>query len=93
MFRVSNQDDDSDVAIEKPVLSGGFGSAQKEFPDVIQYLNDADLASGSYGSAPDLDDKQNVISYFIVDETKINTDPGLCACRRHRRTTGFVRKP
>jgi type IV pilus assembly protein PilY1 len=71
MFGVSNQDADSDVAIEKPVLSGGFGSEQKEFPDVIQYLNDADLASGRYGSAPDLDDKQNVISYFIVDETKI----------------------
>ena len=73
MFQVSNLDDDSDSAIENPVSSGGFGSPQREFPDVIQYLNDADLANGSYGSVPDLDDKQNVISYFIVDETKINT--------------------
>ncbi|MCK5326184.1 MAG: hypothetical protein KAJ57_09245, partial [Woeseiaceae bacterium] len=73
MFQVSNQEDDSDAAIAAPVASGGFGSPQRQFPDVIQYLNDADLANGSYGSVSDLDDKQNVISYFIVDETKINT--------------------
>ena len=73
MFQVSNQEDDSDDAIEDAVASGGFGSEQRTFPDVIQYLNDADLANGAYGTAPDLDDKQNVISYFIVDPTKINT--------------------
>ncbi len=73
MFLVSNQDDDSDDAIEDSVSSGGFGSSQREFPDVIQYLNDADLANGSYGSVPDIDDKQNVISYFVVDSKKINT--------------------
>jgi len=73
MFQVSNQDDDSDDAIEDPVGSGGFGSSQDQFPDVIQYLNDADLANGTYGAVPDLDDKQNVVSYFIVDGTKINT--------------------
>jgi type IV pilus assembly protein PilY1 len=73
MFQVSNQEDDSDAAIAAPVGSGGFGSPQRQFPDVIQYLNDADLADGNYGSVPDLDDKQNVISYFIVDKTKINT--------------------
>jgi len=73
MFQVSNQDDDSDNAIGDPIASGGFGSPQREFPDVVQYLNDADLANGTYGTVPDLDDKQNVISYFIVDKTKINT--------------------
>jgi len=73
MFQVSNQDDDSDDAIEDPVSAGGFGSSQSQFPDVIQYLNDADLANGSYGNVPDLEDKQNVVSYFIVDGTKINT--------------------
>ena len=73
MFQVSNQDDDSDAAIEDPVSAGGFGSAQREFPDVIQYLNDADLANGAYGGVPDLEDKQNVVSYFIVDGSKINT--------------------
>jgi len=73
MFQVSNQEDDSDGAIKASVSSGGFGSAQREFPDVIQYLHDADLSNGDYGTAGDLDDKQNVVSYFIVDETKINT--------------------
>ncbi len=73
MFQVSNQEDDSDDAIEAAVASGGFGSEQREFPDVIQYLNDADLANGTYGTVDDLEDKQNVVSYFIVDETKINT--------------------
>jgi type IV pilus assembly protein PilY1 len=73
MFQVSSQEDDSDHAIESAIPFGGFGSPQKDFPDVIQYLNDADLANGSYGTAPDLDDKQNVISYFIVDSRFINT--------------------
>jgi len=73
MFLVSNQEDDSDDAIRAPVSSGGFGSPQGQFPDVVQYLNDADLANGNYGSVPDIDDKQNVVSYFIVDSKKINT--------------------
>jgi type IV pilus assembly protein PilY1 len=73
LFQVSNQEDDSDVQIAEPVSSGGLGSPQRTFPDVIQYLNDADLASGKYGPVPDLDDTQNVISYFIVDENNINT--------------------
>ena len=73
MFQVSNQEDDSDDAIEDYVASGGFGSSQRTFPDVIQYLNDADLANGNYGTVPDLADTQNVVSYFIVDDTKINT--------------------
>jgi len=73
LFLVANQEDDSDLAIGAPISSGGFGLPQREFPNVIQYLNDVDLANGNYGTVPDLDDKQNVISYFIVDSTKINT--------------------
>ncbi|MDX1481041.1 MAG: PilC/PilY family type IV pilus protein [Woeseiaceae bacterium] len=80
MFQVSNQDDDSDFAIEAPVESGGFGSEQDSFADVIQYLNDADLASGRYGTVPDYEDKQNVVSYFLVDPVFINTT-----------TTGYAR--
>ncbi len=80
MFQVSNQEDDSDRAISSDITSGGFGTSPSTFPDVIQYLHDADLANGSYGTVPDLDDKQNLISYFIVDETKINTT-----------TTGYAR--
>ena len=73
MFQVSNQEDDSDDAISNPIGSGGFGTSPRTFPDVIKYLNDADLANGTYGTVKDLDDKQNLISYFIVDGTKINT--------------------
>ena len=73
LFQVDNQSDDSDVAIEAPISEGGFGSPQREFADVIQYLNDADIANGNYGTAPNLDDKQNVTSYFIVDPRFINT--------------------
>ena len=73
MFLVSNQEADSDAAIAATVSSGGFGSAQQKFPDVIQYLNDADLANGSYGTVGNIDGKQNVVSYFIVDPKKINT--------------------
>ena len=73
MFQVSNQEHDSDTAIENLVEYGGFGSPQREFPDVIQYLNDADLANGRYGSAPNLEDQQNVVSYFLIDPRFINT--------------------
>jgi type IV pilus assembly protein PilY1 len=73
MFQVSNQEADSDAAIKDSIAGGGFGSPQREFPDVIQYLYDADLANGNYGAAPDLDDKQNVVSYFLIDEKHINT--------------------
>jgi type IV pilus assembly protein PilY1 len=80
MFLVSNQDDDSDAAIESPIHSGGFGSPQRDFPDVIRYLHDADLANGNYGSAGNLVARQNVTSYFLVDPGKINTT-----------TTGYAR--
>ena len=73
VFQVSNQEADSDSAISASVSSGGLGGTKKEFADVIQYLNDADLANGEYGTVPELADKQNVTSYFIVDPTKINT--------------------
>ena len=73
MFQVDNQSDDSDEAIAAPIDEGGFGSPQRQFPDVIRYLHDADLANGNYGEAPYLDDKQNVTSYFVVDPRFINT--------------------
>lgn len=73
LFFVANQDDDSDKAIEASVNEGGFGTGAKDFTGVIQYLNDVDLANGSFGSVPDLDGKQNITSYFLVDPTKINT--------------------
>ena len=72
MFLVSNQEDDSDNAIEDPVGSGGFGGPKNSFPDVIEYLNDVDLGDGQFGTVPDIEGNQNVTSYFIVDPTKIN---------------------
>ena len=73
LFQVSNQEDDSNDAIENPIASGGFGTTPRTFSDVIQYMNDADLANGNYGTVGNLDDKQNLISYFILDERMINT--------------------
>jgi type IV pilus assembly protein PilY1 len=73
LFFVANQEDDSDNAIGAPVLSGGFGSTQDNFDDVIRYMYDADLADGNYGSTPNLPDQQNVTSYFLVDPNFINT--------------------
>lgn len=73
MFLVANQEDDSDDAIAASVSSGGFGSSQDEFADVIQYMYDADLGNGSYGTAPNLADKQNVTSYFLINPNFINT--------------------
>lgn len=72
LFFVANQDEDSDGAIELDRSSGGFGGTYREFADVIGFLNDADLADGTFGSAPDLDGPQDVTSYFLVEPTKIN---------------------
>ncbi|MDH3419045.1 MAG: PilC/PilY family type IV pilus protein [Gammaproteobacteria bacterium] len=72
MFQVSNQESDSDSAIEEPIGNGGFGSQQSDFDDVLAYLHDADLANGSYGSAPNVPGRQNVTSYFLIDDNFIN---------------------
>ena len=72
MFQVAQNDDDSDDAIEAPIGSGGFGTAVRTFKDAIQYLNDADLGNGQYGTVPNINGNQNVLSYFIVDPSKIN---------------------
>ncbi len=78
MFQVSQQEDDSDSAITELKPNGGMAGIdlsgnQNSFDTVIRYMKDVDLADGSFGTAPDLDGKQNVVSYFIVDPTKINT--------------------
>jgi type IV pilus assembly protein PilY1 len=74
LFQVSSQEDDSKTAIKAEVASGGMAlTGNPTFPNVIQWLRDADLADGTKGTAPDLAGKQNVTSYFIVDPTKINT--------------------
>ncbi len=79
MFQVSQQDSDSDAAIEAAIADGGFGLEQEYFANVIEYLNDADLANGGedgstpYGTAADLDGIQNVTSYFLTDKINVTT--------------------
>ena len=84
MFQVSQQEDNSDIAIRASKASGGMQGINltgnsNTFPTVIGYLHDADLADGTFGEAPALAGKQNVVSYFIVDPTKINTTTGAYA--------------
>jgi type IV pilus assembly protein PilY1 len=72
MFQVSQQDSDSDLAMGQRIRDGGLDDTPSDFTDIIRYLNEADLADGNYGAAPDLPEQQNVTSYFIVSPTKIN---------------------
>jgi type IV pilus assembly protein PilY1 len=77
MFQVSQQEDDSDAAIKATKPFGGMAGINlagpaNNFATVIEYMNDVDLADGSFGSAPNLNGMQNVVSYFVVDPTKIN---------------------
>lgn len=85
MFQVSQQEDDSDAALRATKASGGLAGINlagnnNTFANVIQYMNDVDLADGTFGTAPDIEGDQNVVSYFIVDPTKINqTTTGYAA--------------
>ena len=77
MFQVSNQEDDSDSAITDTKANGGMSSLNlsgnnNNFDTVIRYLKDVDLGDGSFGTIADLEGIQNVLSYFLVDPTKIN---------------------
>src|SRR5690606_4688227 len=80
LFQVSQQDADSDNAILASKaqggmaginLSGGLGQTGT-FGRVIQYLNDIDLADGSFGTAANMPGQQNVSSYFVVEATHVN---------------------
>lgn len=64
MFQVSNQDDDSDAAINDSEANGGFGWGNRRnfrFEDVIGFLHNKDLAPG-------VSDTQNVTSYFLLKD-------------------------
>jgi type IV pilus assembly protein PilY1 len=78
LFQVSNQDNDSDTWIRKSKAEGGMngfnpGTSNTAFADVIRWMRDVDLADGTYGTVGNLEDVQNVTSYFFVDPSKINT--------------------
>lgn len=77
MFQVTNQEDDSDDAITAGAAEGGMAGINltgknNSFETVIKYLRDNDLD-------PNVDGKQSVTSYFVVDPSKIN-----------QTTTGFA---
>ena len=83
MFQVSQQDSDSDTAITATKSNGGMGGinlsgSNNKFDTVIRYMRDADIADGSFGTAPNLEGKQNVVSYFLVKDQALNgqTVPG-----------------
>lgn len=69
LFQVSQNEGDSDAAIT--AASGGMTGinlqgSNNSFNTVIRWMYDNDVQPGSPG-------KQNIISYFIVDATKVNT--------------------
>jgi type IV pilus assembly protein PilY1 len=86
MFLVSQQDSDSDSYLTKSKALGGLGgSSYKDITDVLNYLNDADLANGTFGTAANLDGVQNVTSYFPRRRDQDQHDHArLCAGGRHR---------
>ncbi|HLF98115.1 MAG TPA: PilC/PilY family type IV pilus protein [Methylococcaceae bacterium] len=76
MFAVSNQEDDSDAAIKAAKADQGMGGIvltgnKNTFSTVIEYLYDADLGDGTFGDVPDLEETQNVTSYFFVDSSQL----------------------
>ena len=78
LFQVSQQEDDSDSGILDTKANGGMAGINlagknNSFPTVIEYMNDVDLGDGTFGTVGDIDGGQNVVSYFIVDPTKVNT--------------------
>jgi len=88
MFQVSQQEDDSDNAITDTKANGGMNSivlsgASNNFDTVINWMFNNDIADGSIAmttdaagskSNIDIDGKQNVISYFLVDSPNNTTN-------------------
>lgn len=81
MFQTILQEDDADTGIQATKANGGmegitFGGnggsrggagahSTNEFQTVLYWLNNVDLADGSWGSAPNLHGEQNVTSFFV----------------------------
>lgn len=79
LFQVTQQESDSDSAISASKAAGGMnnlvlsGSSNK-FETVLAFMHNTDLADSTYGTAPDIDGKQNVTSYFMVDSPNTSTN-------------------
>ncbi len=73
-FGTSNQEDDSDSAIAASPASGGMGISMQgnsgSFESVLDFMYDADLGTETYlGEGNDINGKQNVVGWFITDQT------------------------
>jgi type IV pilus assembly protein PilY1 len=79
LFQVSQQEDDSDAAITATKAAGGMNSLSlagnsNSFNTVVNWMYKNDLADGSYGTAPNIDGNQNVISYFLTNNVNTTTN-------------------
>jgi type IV pilus assembly protein PilY1 len=68
------KDNDSNFLIDDPKSSGGMdlnlsGNATVAIGQMLNFLKDADLGDGSYGSIPDLDGIQNVVTYVFASNS------------------------
>jgi type IV pilus assembly protein PilY1 len=81
MLQGTNQDSDSDSAIDSDLPGGMIGldlrAPRNDFEDVIGYLHDIDLARSvaPFGSVAALNGKQNVTSYFFTRPTPLDSNP------------------
>ncbi len=71
-FGVSQNANDSDNAVDDPVVSGGTGAARTTDQAMIQFLRDADLGSTPFGT-PDIAGAQSVQSFFLYNGNVANT--------------------
>lgn len=94
LFQVSNQEDDSDNAINASKDNGGMAgiSSGADFTETIAYMNDIDLADGEFGTTPDLAGAQNVTSYFITDKQNTTTN-GYAAAGGTQNALGLTNNP
>lgn len=71
LFQVSQNETESENAMFAAKSAGGTAVAKPSsqndyFPAILRFLNQADLADGTYGSAGTLSGTQNVTSYFFI---------------------------
>ncbi len=71
------KDNDTNFIIDDSIASGGMGlnlstNATTAVGEILQYLKDADLGNGNYGTVPDLDGIQNVVTYVFASNNALS---------------------
>ena len=78
LFAVSQQEDNSDDAIKKPLAEQGLalpsGGPDTGFPPIIAKLNQMDHAAGQAPGVPNVAGLQNLTSYFLVEKVDTKTN-------------------